>query len=85
MTVSQKAVSGSSTSTLASSNLKLGRDRQIALVPVLSNADSTVVGRIPAHHHRRPIYTYKHLRDNDLDPEEFLVKSGRSAMYVWLN
>lgn len=83
-TVSQKGGQWFLNLDLDISNLKLGRDRQIALVPVLYNADSTVVAEFqPITIAGHNLY-YKHLRDNDLDPEGILVKSGRksSLMYV---
>ena len=83
-TVSQKGGQWFLNLDLDISNLKLGRDRQIALVPVLSNADSTVVAEFqPITIAGHNLY-YKHLRDNDLDPEGILVKSGQKSalMYV---
>lgn len=84
VTVSQKAGEWFLNLDLDLSKLKLSRDKQITIVPVISNLDSTVVAEMqPITLAGHNLY-YKHLRDNDLDPEGILVKSGStpSLMYV---
>lgn len=57
----------------------LGKDRQLMLIPVVHNADST------ESYEFRPIYVagrnlyYKHLRDNDLSTPPYLYKEGSVA------
>lgn len=84
VTVSQKSGQWFLNLDLDLSAHKLSRDKQVSIVPVIYNSDSTIVAEMqPIVLAGHNLY-YKHLRDKDLDPEAILVKSGDKAslMYV---
>lgn len=61
------------------SDFRLGKDRQLMIIPVIHNADST------ESYEFHPVYVaghnlyFKHLRDNDLQSDTYLYKEGRIA------
>ncbi len=65
------------------SDLRLGKDRQLMIVPVVHNADSTESAEFD------PIYVaghnlyYKHLRDNDIALPLLLFKSGKTDAIIY--
>lgn len=84
VTVSQKSGQWFLNLDLDLSAHKLSRDKQVSIVPVIYNSDSTIIAEMqPIVLAGHNLY-YKHLRDKDLDPEAILVKSGDKAslMYV---